>query len=75
MLPLLGNMLNVSHAVIGRVVAITYAAFGLAITYGRRIMAPVQGAIIALFARELSPPCIFRKSVRLSQPKTLYRCL
>jgi hypothetical protein len=40
------NMLNVLHAVIGRVVAFSYAGFGLAFTYGRRM----------LFARELSPP-------------------
>jgi hypothetical protein len=50
------NMLNVSHAVIGRVVAVTYAGFGLAFTYGRRIMAPVQGAIIALFPGECRRP-------------------
>jgi hypothetical protein len=49
-------MLNVSHAAIGRVVAFSYAGLGLAFAYGRRIMAPVQGAIIALFAGELPPP-------------------
>jgi hypothetical protein len=48
-------MLNVLHAAIGWVVTITYAGPGLAFIYGRRIMAPVQGAIIALFARELPP--------------------
>jgi hypothetical protein len=47
-LPLRGNMLNVSHAVIGRVVTVFDADFGLAVPYGRRM----------LFARELSPPCI-----------------
>jgi hypothetical protein len=45
---LLGNMLNVSHAAIGRVVAFTYAGPGLAFFHGRRM----------LFARELSLPCI-----------------
>jgi hypothetical protein len=45
---LLGNMLNVSHAAIGRVVTVFDAGPGLAFTYGRRM----------LFARELPPSCI-----------------
>jgi hypothetical protein len=43
-----GNMLNVSHAAIGRVVAVPYAGPGLAVSYGRRM----------LFARELPPPTL-----------------
>jgi hypothetical protein len=54
--PLRGNMLNVSHAGIGRVVAISDAGFGLAFTYGRRMP----------FAGELPPPSIPNKGIHRS---------